>query len=423
MGLIPLEKTLEAIKVIGNATKYPRKLRNVKILDTEHVRMEAVALEKNSKPSPKSDTDLFLDLPLKIHKQNVPSQADEFKARLNQVVVVDKLPLPPNRIELITVNASNREAERLREQLKNSDRTDDRRETEISSRIRENNALQLQVYNREVANLEAEKKHQTALREAEMAEIERKTEEDIQNALERQQREQRKRINESKQRREDYERETLRLQEESLKELRQRSDAIAQCLLLKYRFETKEKEWSDWLHVVSRSVGRAKHRFSEFELEVGDIFNGKISRSKMNFIMEEAIRLHGQTYSAYNTLFGACNEVKKLVSSYPEKSFLRNLQSNLVTVSNKLYFALIAIDNFVKDKKSIECVREEFYRINPSDVIETWKLRALDLQPNNESFEMVDDPLEYDNSAINIEEVLEDLELESNTSVLKESHF
>ncbi|CAL2034840.1 unnamed protein product [Caenorhabditis brenneri] len=234
-------------------------------------------------------------------------------------------------------------------------------------------------------------KNQDEERKAKL-EQDRKNKEEFEKKLKDQQTENDRKLNEKRQKREEYEEETRRLEEEDFKKFEVYSETIVKCHLAQFRFEAKEKEWSDWLKMLQNSIAKAKSQFSEFENMI--TFRQEHIDSKL---MEELDRVHITTLGAYHIMYKAWHVAKHYSDSYEDKIFLKILLVNFCTICDKLCSILESIDCFeLSSPDPVKQIRIKFSQINAFDIYNTAKLRIMSKTARLESYQNLPEPNFYD---------------------------
>uniref|UniRef100_A0A1I7UGG7 Coiled-coil domain-containing protein 14 n=1 Tax=Caenorhabditis tropicalis TaxID=1561998 RepID=A0A1I7UGG7_9PELO len=248
--------------------------------------------------------------------------------------------------------------------------------------------------------LEVANRNAIQLREQKILEDRRIAESEFQMAKDAQRKEQEEELNRAKKVREDYEKETRRLMEEAFEEINRRTQTLFKCYQMKTTFEAREKECSDWLRAVRAPITNAKNQCSRLAI---DYENRKIEDFERDMLQNDVLRLHRYTLVAWQTVYGACQQAKELCNKF-QNPFLRIMLDNLVTVSDNLFYMLMEIDNFLKEKHTIVYILQKFETIKHSDILATWELRELEASGHGH-YVGIRDPLVYSNSIVKIEEV------------------
>ncbi|EFO99170.1 hypothetical protein CRE_17836 [Caenorhabditis remanei] len=211
--------------------------------------------------------------------------------------------------------------------------------------------------------------------------------------LEEQRRENEQKIKEKREERERYQQETKRREEEAFIRFQQVTDTVVQCLILKLSFDVKEKEWSDWLQMLQKTIAGAKMQFSSFE----NTMVYETSRSEMEY---ELNNLHCSTFSAYSILYKAWQVAKEYSEVHKDKIFLKILMVNFVSICDKFFNILESLDNFEYSSSAdpVRAIREAYSSVNGFDVHTTTKLRSISARAKPESYSNIPEPRFYQNN-------------------------
>ncbi|KAF1768125.1 hypothetical protein GCK72_008087 [Caenorhabditis remanei] len=213
--------------------------------------------------------------------------------------------------------------------------------------------------------------------------------------LEEQRRENEQKIREKREERESYQQETKRREEEAFIRFQQVTDTVIQCLILKLSFDVKEKEWSDWLQMLQKTIAGAKMQFSNFE----NTMVYETSRSEMEY---ELNNLHCSTFSAYSIMYKAWQVAKQYSEVHEDKIFLKLLMVNFVSICDKFFNILESIDNFEYSSCAdpVRAIREAYSSVNGFDVHTTTKLRSILARAKPESYSNIPEPRFYQNNLL-----------------------
>ncbi|ULT91074.1 hypothetical protein L3Y34_008989 [Caenorhabditis briggsae] len=194
-----------------------------------------------------------------------------------------------------------------------------------------------------------------------------------------------------RQTRKEFEEETERIRLKDLREIRAMMFAFSECIRLKLNWEIKEDEWGSLLKRLKASVSRTKNQFIRFLDSMKSLGDFDAEDTKK----EELSNLHSQTFSTYDTLYEAYLFIKMLSTEFQDRKFLVVLQKRLSDVCQCILSALLEIDNAMTNQNYLESLKEKFSKFDSSDIFYTSKLREMEKNFVEETYQNIVDPEKY----------------------------
>ncbi|UMM36845.1 hypothetical protein L5515_008823 [Caenorhabditis briggsae] len=194
-----------------------------------------------------------------------------------------------------------------------------------------------------------------------------------------------------RQTRKEFEEETERIRLKELQEIRAMMFAFSECIRLKLNWEIKEDEWGSLLKRLKASVSRTKSQFIWFLHSMKLLGDFDAEETKK----EELSNLHSQTFSTYDTLYEAYLFIKNLSTEFQDRKFLVVLQKRLSDVCQCILSALLEIDNAMTNQNYLESLKEKFSKFDSSDIFYTSKLREMEKNFVEETYQNIVDPEKY----------------------------
>ncbi|UMM36842.1 hypothetical protein L5515_008820 [Caenorhabditis briggsae] len=194
-----------------------------------------------------------------------------------------------------------------------------------------------------------------------------------------------------RQTRKEFEEETERIRLKELQEIRAMMFAFSECIRLKLNWEIKEDEWGSLLKRLKASVSRTKNQFIWFSDSMKSLGDFDAEDTKK----EELSNLHSQTFSTYDTLYEAYLFIKMLSTEFQDRKFLVVLQKRLSDVCQCILSALLEIDNAMTNQNYLESLKEKFSKFDSSDIFYTSKLREMEKNFVEETYQNIVDPEKY----------------------------
>ncbi|CAO4376504.1 unnamed protein product [Caenorhabditis nigoni] len=204
---------------------------------------------------------------------------------------------------------------------------------------------------------------------------------------------------------------------EELREIRrlqkQKFAVLLHCIQLRYRFEEKEAEWSDWIeHCYRRLVVTIITQFSDFLEELGGsekAFRKVLERSP-EIVQSEVTNLCGRMEATLHKLSGIFKNLAKLGEDFEDAVFIRILQKSSCDISIKLISVLNCLDAIEYSIEWYQDLTSKFDHIRTSDVPGVTVLKRLCKEDIREDFKNMEFPKWEPRSHVSFEELASDEE-------------